>query len=190
MEALVAEVGAGRAPDTLLLCEHGPVYTVGRRRGAHGNVLAPGDVPVIDVERGGDVTWHGPGQLVAYPVVALRERDIHRWLRRLEETIIATLARWDVRGERDPRNTGVWVGGRKIAAIGIACRGWVSWHGLAINLTCDLTAFSRINPCGLDAASVTRLADHVTPCPPLREVKDALVEEFTASWDQEERSSK
>ena len=129
-ELLAARI-AGDGPDTLLLCEHDPVYTLGRSRGASANVLQAGDVPVVNVERGGDVTFHGPGQLVGYPICGLPEHrhDLHAWLHGLEEVCVRTLGEWGIAGGPDARNTGVWVEGRKIAAIGIACRRWVTWHG-------------------------------------------------------------
>ena len=182
---ILADRIAGRIDDTLILCEHDPVFTLGRRRGAEGNVLVPGEIPVIPVERGGDVTFHGPGQLVAYPIFQLPpgRQDLHAWMRGLETVVIETLAGYGVRGGRDTRNTGVWVDGRKIAAIGIACRSWVTWHGLALNVSTDLSCFQRINPCGLDAALVTRLADHTDPCPELDAVGERLAEAFEAWWE-------
>ncbi len=150
---------ADEVDDTAFLVEHDPVYTVGRKLGAMANVLAPGDVPVVEVERGGDVTFHGPGQLVVYPIVALhgRDRDLHAWLRRLESLCFEVLMEFGLQGQRDPRGTGAWVNGRKIASIGIACRRWVTWHGLALNVTTDLDYLSRIHPCGLDAAVYTSM---------------------------------
>jgi len=175
---------AGEVGDTLLLCEHDPVYTVGRRREAAANVLAPGDIPVVPVERGGDVTYHGPGQLVGYPVCQLPEhrQDLHAWLRGLEEVCIHTLGRWGLEGERDDRNTGIWVDGQKIAAIGIACRRWVAWHGFAINITTDLAPFHRINPCGMESSLVTRMSDHLEAVPKMAEVRDATAAAFRSWW--------
>ena len=174
----------GEAEDTLYLCEHDPVYTLGRRRGADANVLDAGEVPVIPVERGGDVTFHGPGQVVGYPVVWLPpgRQDLHAWLRGLEDVLIHTLARLGVEGGRDPRNTGVWVGGRKIGAIGVACRSWVTWHGLALNVSTDLGYFQRINPCGLDSALTTRLSDHLDPCPSFEQVQEEIAAAFHSWW--------
>lgn len=150
---------AGEIGDVVLVCEHDPVYTVGRRRGAEGNLLDVDGVPVYEVERGGDVTWHGPGQLVAYPILALHgeARDLHRWLRRLEDLLIAVCADFGLAAGRDPRNTGAWIGGRKVGSVGIACRRWVTWHGISLNVNPDLAWFARINPCGLDAALVTTM---------------------------------
>src|SRR5689334_2269718 len=121
-------VAAPRVDDVVLLVEHPHVITLGRSRSALANVLAAGDVSVVEIERGGDVTYHGPGQLVAYPIVLLGEgeRDLHRFLRGLEEAVIRTLARWDIQGDREAGATGVWLDGRggrrKICSIGIACR--------------------------------------------------------------------
>ena len=131
-----------------------------------GNVVAPGDVEVVPIERGGDVTYHGPGQLVAYPIVLLGdgERDLHRYLRNLEEAMIRTLARYGIAAGREEGKTGVWTstggvgGARKLASIGIACRRWVTFHGLALNVTTDLSYFHRINPCGFEASVMTSMA--------------------------------
>lgn len=167
MQARLAARIRGEIPDTLLLCEHDPVYTVGRSRGAAANVLDARGVPVVSVRRGGDVTFHGPGQVVGYPIFALPDHrhDLHGFLHGLEDALVDTIARYGIVGGRDARNTGVWVGGQKIAAIGIACRKWVTWHGFALNVDVDLGYFRRINPCGMDSTLVTRIADHVAPAP-------------------------
>lgn len=176
----------GRAPDTLIVVEHPHVFTLGRRRDAQQNVLAPGDVPVIEIERGGDVTYHGPGQLVAYPIVLLEgdERDLHRFLRNLEEAVIRTCARVGVTADREPGKTGVWttteLGRKKLCSMGIACRKWVTFHGLALNVTTDLSYFARINPCGFEASVMTSLDRLVGDVDFLR-VRDALVEELAAA---------
>lgn len=166
----------GRGEDTVLLLEHAEVITVGRQKGSLAHVLDPGDVPVVSVERGGDVTWHGPGQLVAYPIVRLEgaRADLHRHLRSLEDAVIALLADLGLKAGRDPRNTGVWVDGRKVCSIGIACRRWVTWHGLALNVAPDLAAFRRIAPCGFDPGIMTRLADHLDPCPTVDDLTGPL----------------
>ena len=149
----------GDQPSTLLLVEHDPVYTMGRSRDASANLLAPGDVPVVEVARGGDVTFHGPGQLVVYPILRLEDswQDLHRVLRALEEAAILCCQDFGLQAQRDERNTGAWVGGRKICAVGIGCRRWVTWHGMALNVSTDLDYFTRINPCGMDASLVTSL---------------------------------
>jgi lipoyl(octanoyl) transferase len=177
---VLGEVQRGERGDTLMLVEHPHVITLGRTRGAQDNVLMPGEVEVVHVERGGDVTYHGPGQIVAYPIVALREgeRDLHRFLRNLEEAIISTLARWDLDSGREEGKTGVWREGRKLASIGIACRKWVTFHGLALNVTTDLSFFRRINPCGFDAAVMTSMAAELGRDVDFAEVKRALTAEL------------
>ncbi|MDF1799114.1 MAG: lipoyl(octanoyl) transferase LipB [Planctomycetota bacterium] len=167
-QELVEERLSGGAPDRLLLVEHDPVVTVGRSPRSESRaeleaLLAGLDCPVVEVERGGEATWHGPGQLVAYPLQLLGEgrRDLHAYLRDLEQVVIRTLAAFGVEGRREPGLTGVWIGPQKVASIGVAVRRWVTWHGIALNLTNDLAGFRRFHPCGLDAGLMTRLADHV-----------------------------
>jgi lipoyl(octanoyl) transferase len=162
--ALVEDLQRGASEDTLLLVEHPHVFTLGRSRAAEANVLAPGDVEVVPIERGGDVTYHGPGQIVAYPIVALEgdERDLHKFLRNLEEAVIRTCTRVGVATDREPGKTGVWTGPpearRKLCSLGIACRKWITFHGLALNVTTDLAYFRRINPCGFESSVMTSLA--------------------------------
>jgi len=151
-----------KIPDTLLLVEHEPTYTLGRARNAENNVLDPRNTPIIRTERGGDVTYHGTGQLTGYPIVRLPEhkQDILAYLRFLEEFWLQELRLYDIQGSRDERNTGVWVDGKKMVAIGVALRRWVCWHGFACNLSTDLDYFRRINPCGMDSSLVTRMLDY------------------------------
>jgi len=177
--ALVEQRQAGTVPDTLLLVEHPHVFTLGRRREAAGNVLAAGDVEVIEIERGGDVTYHGPGQIVAYPIVLLGEgeRDLHRYLRNLEEAVIATCQRFGLAADREPGKTGVWCGPperrKKLCSMGIACRKWVTFHGLALNVTTDLSYFGRINPCGFESSVMTSMAAELGTVD-LADVRDVL----------------
>jgi lipoyl(octanoyl) transferase len=159
-QALVAARAADRLEDVVLLLEHPATITVGRR-GREDAVIAADGVPVVAVERGGEATWHGPGQLVAYPIVSRRGRlDLHAHLRALEAAVIEVLARLGVEGKRDPRNSGVWVGdpARKVCSVGISVRQEVTWHGLALNLSPDLGEFARIRPCGFGAEIMTSLA--------------------------------
>jgi len=182
--ALVEQRKLDDGTDTLLVVEHPHVITVGRSREAARNVVAPGDVPVVEIERGGDATYHGPGQIVAYPIVLLREgeRDLHRFLRNLEAAMIRTLARWQLAADRVPGKTGVWIDGtRKIASIGIACRRWVTFHGLALNASTDLAYFHRINPCGFEATVMTSMARELGEPPDLPDVKRALAEELAVT---------
>lgn len=174
---LVDRRAKGEIGDAVVVCEHDPVYTVGRRRDAMANVLAPGDVPVIEVERGGDVTWHGPGQLVCYPILLLEgaRRDLHAHMHRLEQLMIDVCADFGVPAGRDERNTGAWHDGKKIGSVGIACRRWVTWHGLALNVDPDLSYFERINPCGFDATIMTSMARALGRPVDFRAVETALI---------------
>jgi lipoyl(octanoyl) transferase len=182
--ALVEARQTGAICDTLVLVEHPHVFTLGRSRAALANVVAPGDVEVIDIERGGDVTYHGPGQLVAYPIVLLGdgERDLHRYLRNLEEAVIRTCARFGLVTDREPGKTGVWIGPpdrrRKLCSIGIACRKWVTFHGLALNVTTDLAYFHRINPCGFESAVMTSMSEQLGTFPDSDVVRRALADEL------------
>lgn len=156
----------GTIPDTLLLTEHDPVYTIGTG-GTDLHLLASEEellgrgISVVRNDRGGDITYHGPGQLVGYPILDLsaRGRDLHRYLRSLEEVVIRTLARLDVKGERIEGYTGVWVAGEKICAIGIKSSRWITMHGFALNVTTDLGHFQRIIPCGIFERGVTSLRE-------------------------------
>lgn len=172
--------------DTVLLLEHADVITVGKSRGAEGNVLAADGIPVVTVERGGDVTWHGPGQLVAYPIVKLVRPDLHAHLRALEQAVIGLLEDQGLAPTRDPRNTGVWLPStsglpRKVCSVGIACRRWVTWHGLALNVDADLERFGRIRPCGFDASVMTRMADHLVPGPTVADLIEPLARQLAAA---------
>jgi lipoyl(octanoyl) transferase len=148
---------AGRLPhDLLLLLEHPPVLTLGRNSHAT-NLLRPDGVEVFEVERGGDVTFHGPGQLVGYPILDLRQhrQDLHWYLRTLEQALIDGLHELGIPAERNSGWTGVWTRGRKIASIGIHVKQWVTWHGFALNVTTDLGWFDRIVPCGIPGVVMT-----------------------------------
>jgi lipoyl(octanoyl) transferase len=184
MKAVLNQRISGEIPDTLLICEHEPVYTVGRTRGAADNILNPASIPIHTVSRGGDVTFHGPGQIVGYPIFQLPEHrhDLHGFMRGLEEMMIRTLERLGVSAGRDPRNTGVWVDGKKIMAIGISARRWVTWHGFALNHTVDLDPFMRINPCGMSSELVTRLSDHLDPVPSPDTTKEIIIDELSKWW--------
>jgi lipoyl(octanoyl) transferase len=155
---------AGRIPDTLLLLEHPPVITLGRgwkqsRLPIDPEALRQRGIDVFEIERGGDVTYHGPGQLVGYPIIDLQQHkpDLHWYLRQLEATLIAALAGFGIPAERRTGYTGVWTAGRKIASIGIHVKQWVTWHGFALNVTTDLSPFSLIVPCGIPDVIMTSL---------------------------------
>jgi lipoyl(octanoyl) transferase len=163
--ALARDRISGAIPeDMLLLVEHPPVVTLGRSAKARNLVssaefLAARGVELFDVERGGDVTFHGPGQLVGYPIIDLKRhrQDLHWFLRQVEEALIVTLAAYSIPAERNVGYTGVWTSGRKIASIGVHARDWVTWHGFALNVTTDLSYFDLIVPCGIDGVTMTSI---------------------------------
>ncbi len=172
MLALVDARIADDIDDMLLLGEHPPTITCGRKTDP-ANILNPQNIPVVPIERGGDVTYHGPGQLVVYPIIKLidERRDLHAYLRCLEDAIIQMLAEFNVEGFRhnlpDKNTTGVWVAGnagkaQKVASIGVAVKRWVTYHGLALNVTTDLSAFQTIAPCGFGADTMTSVQDCLT----------------------------
>ena len=157
---------AGEVSDTLLLLEHPAVYTLGRRANtADLGVAAGSGVAVRRVDRGGAVTFHGPGQLVGYPIVGLRDRqtEVRTYMWSLEEAIIRAVVAWGVQAERRPGAPGVWVGGRKLASVGVRVRRWVSTHGFALNVTTDLEYFAAIVPCGMAGVRMTSLAHESVP---------------------------
>jgi lipoyl(octanoyl) transferase len=149
--------------DVLLLVEHPPVITLGRsardpnHRLFTPESLAARGVELFEVERGGDVTFHGPGQLVGYPIIDLKrhKQDLHWYLRQLEEVLIRALASFGITGGRSPGQTGVWTAGRKIASIGVHAKQWVTWHGFALNVTTDLSYFDLMVPCGISGVQMT-----------------------------------
>ncbi len=167
--ALARERISGAIPeDMLLLVEHPPVVTIGRSAKGRNLVsssdyLASRGVELFEVERGGDVTFHGPGQLVGYPIIDLKRhrQDLHWFLRQVEEALIRTLAAYSIPGERSTGYTGVWTSGRKIASIGVHARDWVTWHGFALNVTTDLSYFDLIIPCGIDGVTMTSIEREV-----------------------------
>ncbi len=153
---------AGRIPDTLLLCEHPPVITLGRGTKDASLPIDPESlrrrgIEVFEIERGGDVTYHGPGQLVGYPIIDLQQHrpDLHWYLRQLEAMLIGALSSFGIAAERREGYTGAWTSGRKIASIGIHVRQWVTWHGFALNVTTDLSPFDLIVPCGIQNVVMT-----------------------------------
>jgi len=165
-EALVNARAEGRTGDWLLFPDHPPVLTVGRGAAPGGLIadratLESRGIEVFEVARGGDITWHGPGQLVGYAIcdLAQQERDLHRFLRALEAALMDVLAGYGIQSARVPGRTGVWVGERKIASLGIAVRRWVSYHGFALNVAPDLNQFDLIHPCGLRGVRMTSIAE-------------------------------
>lgn len=150
--------------ERLFICEHPAVITVGRGIGAEKEIFTE-EFPVFEISRGGRSTLHLPGQIVVYPILDLKKRgrDLHAYMRTLEEAIIETLADFRVTGGRVEGKTGVWVGERKIASLGIAVRNWVTYHGLALNVVCDLGSFSNLSPCGLSSSVMTSVKREISP---------------------------
>lgn len=178
---LHAQVVAGELTDTVLLVEHPPVFTASRRTEAHERPADPGGAPVIEVDRGGKITFHGPGQLVGYPIVRLPDHvKVLDYVRRLEEAIIAVCAELGVTTARIPGRTGVWLkadekgGERKIAAIGIRVRNGVAMHGFALNCDVDLSWYDRFVPCGISDAGVTSLSAELGRDVPVREIVPSM----------------
>lgn len=184
VEAIVAG-----GEETILLVEHPPVLTLGAAFHAENLLLSEDEyrargIETVRTDRGGDVTYHGPGQLVAYPLIDLakRGRDLHRYLRSLEEAVIEVLGSLGLQGERNAANTGVWVGNRKLCAMGIKVRRWVTMHGLALNCDVDLAPYSTIVPCGVRGDyGVTSLSQELGRRVTVEEVKPLLVARLQTS---------
>lgn len=174
-----------KIPDTLLILQHHPVITLGRR-GDRGNILAGGEIlqregiPVYSTDRGGDVTYHGPGQIVGYPVLDLRQHggDVHRLIQMYEEVIIGLLSGYGLEGGRLAGRPGVWVGDQKICAVGIGISNWVTFHGFALNVNTNLEHFSYITPCGIPGRGVTSMHRLLGREVDETAVADGLVESF------------
>jgi lipoyl(octanoyl) transferase len=189
-ERLVAERQKGAVGDQLLLLEHEPVFTLGRNARAE-NVLYPAELlrqrgfDVHETGRGGDVTYHGPGQIVGYPILDLSpdRRDVHRYVRDLEEVMVRTCADYGVEAGRIAGLTGTWVGREKIGAIGVRISRWVTSHGFALNVSTDLAAFELIVPCGIRDKGVTSLERLLGRAVPLDEVMDRIAAHFAAVFD-------
>lgn len=194
--ALVNKRRFGQIPDSVLIVEHPPVFTIGRS-GSRKNLLVDEkylerqSISVIDVDRGGDITFHSPGQLIFYPVIDLRERarDLHRYLRELEEVVIKFLERYGISGTRMNDATGVWFKEEKIASIGIAAKDWVTYHGFSVNINNDTRFFYMINPCGIKGLKVTSLTKALGREVSVSAAKRALVEEYSRIFRIEEMRS-
>jgi lipoate-protein ligase B len=185
-EELLACKAGGDDRDFLLLLEHPPVYTLGRGadrddlRGA-GDIFG---VPVFRISRGGGVTFHGPGQLVAYPIITLHHggRDVHRYVRRLEEVLIAVCTDFGIAAQRRVGLTGVWTAEAKIASIGIGVRRWTTFHGIALNVSTDLECFSRVVPCRMPDVRMTSMAVELGTIPPLTAVSASFERRFKETF--------
>lgn len=191
-QALVEARKAGRIPDQLLLLEHPPVITLGvKTRNDRSHIVAPPallreeGVEVFETGRGGDVTYHGPGQLVGYPIIDLKPDrcDVHQYVRDIEEVMIRAAARFGVTAGRVPGLTGAWVGNEKLAAIGVRIARWITSHGFAFNVNTALNHFDFIVPCGITDKGVTSLEKLLSRPVPMAEVEDAIVAAFTEVFD-------
>jgi lipoate-protein ligase B len=193
-QTLAAARSQGAVPDTVILCEHPATLTLGR------STVAAEELPlgldayralgwdVHESERGGRSTWHGPGQLVCYPILDLRDhgRDLRRYAHDLERVAVGTLGALGIAGAVagvDAEHVGVWVGGRKIASLGVRVEQWVSTHGIAINVDCDLSAFTRFNPCGLAGAEFTSVAAELGRPVPVAELREPLLDQLAEVFD-------
>jgi lipoyl(octanoyl) transferase len=181
MQAFTDARGAD-TPDELWLVEHDPVFTLGQA-GKDEHVLMPGDIPVIHVDRGGQVTYHGPGQIVLYPLLDLRRLKVgvREYVDRIEQAVIDTLAEWNIEGARKDGAPGVYVAGAKVMALGIRVRRGCTFHGLAFNIAMDLSPYQRINPCGYQGLQVTSVVDLGGPSG-LDAVKPVLVDQLARQF--------
>jgi lipoate-protein ligase B len=193
-KALVDDIAAGRASSTIIICEHPPVITYGRRA-KKSNILATEDelkeagVRVCFADRGGDVTFHGPGQLVFYPLIDLRQygKDLHRYIRVLEQAVIRVLRDvFTLNAYSNEGATGVWVGPYKIASIGIGVRNWVTYHGLSLNVKTDARFFSMIRSCGMDAPMASLSSFFRDELIVVKKVKEAVKESLISHFSRRE----
>jgi lipoyl(octanoyl) transferase len=190
--ALVEDRRAGRMPDTLLLLQHPHVVTIGVKKDGRRHVIATPEqlsargVEVFETGRGGDVTYHGPGQIVGYPILDLNpdRRDVHQYVRDLEEVMIRVCADYGVTAGRIDGLSGTWIGDAKIGAIGVRISRWITSHGFAFNVTTDVDFFKLIVPCGIADRGVTSLAAAIGRAPALPEVEDRFVEHFASVFDR------
>ena len=171
--------------DFIFLLEHPNTYTLGKVADEKNLVgskeyLEKKNISVYNIDRGGDITYHGPGQIVGYPIIDLNDwqNDTHKYLRSLEEVIIRTCSNYGIKGIRDPKYTGVWIENRKIAAIGVKISRWITMHGFAFNVNTDLSLFSGIIPCGIADKEVTSLKKELSRDVPVSEVKKILLKNF------------
>ena len=179
---LVGARYAGRAPDTLVLVEHEHVVTLGRKTSAE-NLNLDLKVPVFQVERGGDATYHGPGQLVGYPIIKMTVPDVRNHVRKLEEVLIQTAGAFSIRAGRNGNQPGVWVEGKKLASIGVAVTNWVTYHGFALNVNTDLSYFGLIRPCGLDPDTITSMRELTGRPVEFQAVKQEVIGNFARVFD-------
>lgn len=195
-KALVDQRAAGEIEDTLVLVEHDPVYTLGRAAEppAEGSIKVPklGSVSVVEVERGGKLTFHGPGQLVGYPIFELRDRDLRLYLRNVERVLVDSIRTATMLPaspspetlllEPGQLQTGVWIRDKKIASIGIAVRKWVTYHGFALNLSTDLRYFQAVDPCGFNGSIMTTVQNEMGPAADIRQISARITEKLVEGF--------
>lgn len=167
-------------PDTIIFTQHEPVYSVGRKLNSRQHVKTELAAPLVEVERGGDITFHGPGQLVIYPILKLKneEQNLDLYLRTFEKIIISAIAKWGIKGKSFPTKTGVWIEEKKIASVGIAVKKWVTYHGAALNVNTDMSYFQAIEPCGYPSDIMTSMKDITGREMPMDKVRYHLLKEF------------
>ncbi|MDG6964266.1 MAG: lipoyl(octanoyl) transferase LipB [Nitrososphaerota archaeon] len=174
---LAAKRARGEMPDSLILVEHPHVITLGRKTSPPN--FKPQSIPVFQVERGGDATYHGPGQLVGYPIVLLADHDVRRHVRNIEQSVIDTVRGYGIVGERVEGHPGIWVDGKKLASIGVAVTDWVTYHGFALNVNTELEYFELIRPCGLDPSTMTSMQKILGHPVPMGDVKARFAREYS-----------
>jgi lipoyl(octanoyl) transferase len=190
---LVDDRKADRIPDTLLLLQHPHVVTIGVKKDGRSHILATPErlsslgVEVFETGRGGDVTYHGPGQLVGYPIIDLNpdRRDVHRYVRDLEEVMIRVCADYGLEAGRIKGMSGTWIESEKIGAIGVRISRWVTSHGFAFNVTTDVDFFNLIVPCGIADKGVTSLAARIGPPPPMADVENRFIDRFCEVFERQ-----
>ena len=180
---LVEARSKGEAPDTLILVEHENVITLGRKTTPEN--FKPLEVPVFQVERGGDATYHGPGQLVGYPIIKMDVPDVRGFVRSLEEVLIQASTSFSIEAGRKEKHTGVWVGEKKLASIGAAVTNWVTYHGFAINVNTDMSYFQLIRPCGLDPETMTSMERLTGRKVDMESVKGEVVRSFSRVFEMD-----
>jgi lipoyl(octanoyl) transferase len=180
---LVEARSKGEAPDTLILVEHENVITLGRKTTPEN--FKPLEVPVFQVERGGDATYHGPGQLVGYPIIKMDVPDVRGLVRSLEEVLIQASTSFSIEAGRKEKHTGVWVGEKKLASIGVAVTNWVTYHGFAINVNTDMSYFQLIRPCGLDPETMTSMERLTGRKVDMESVKGEVVRSFSRVFEMD-----
>jgi lipoate-protein ligase B len=187
---LLALKKQGLIPDVVIMLEHSPCFTIGRSGSldhllVDNQVLSRKNITVHDTSRGGDITYHGPGQLVCYPIISLEgeQRDLHAYARKMEEVMIRTLSTFDIKAGRKQQFPGVWVGDRKIGAMGIAVRNWITMHGISLNVCPDLEHFSYIIPCGITSYGVTSMSEVMGEPIHVETVRNEMRKQFSAVFD-------